>query len=77
MLFHTLIAAIILAAGPAIAQTPALYRKANPKLFVGSENFSEPSLTKNREVGILFTDGGILSPVQQTVQADFFGGTIY
>jgi hypothetical protein len=102
MLGRALIVVIILAAVPAIAQTPALslvtepsggldptynlfhakaillnYGKANPKLFARSQNFSEPSLTKNRELGIFLTDAGILSPVQQTNQADFSGGTIY
>jgi cardiolipin synthase A/B len=83
MLFRTLVAAIILAAGPGIAQTTALPLITEPGdgldpiYNLGSENFSEPSLTKNRELGILLTDSGILSSVQQTMQADFSEAKTY
>jgi hypothetical protein len=46
------------------------YGKANPKLFARSQNFSEPSLTENRELGIFLTGAGILSSVQQTIQQE-------
>ena len=41
------------------------------KAFVGSENISMQSLDKNRELGILVADGGVLATLQQTFQLDW------
>jgi cardiolipin synthase A/B len=49
--------------------------KSGAKAFVGSENFSEASLTKNRELGLITTSPTILSQLKMTVVNDFAGGT--
>jgi phosphatidylserine/phosphatidylglycerophosphate/cardiolipin synthase-like enzyme len=41
------------------------------KAFVGSENISTQSLDRNRELGILVSDGGVLNTLQQTFQQDW------
>ncbi len=46
-------------------------------VFVGSENFSSASLTENRELGLIFNNGPILSSLNQTLSEDFVGGTAY
>jgi len=51
------------------------YGKSGAKAFVGSENFSEASLTKNRELGLITTNPTILSQLDMTVVSDFSGGT--
>ena len=51
------------------------YGKSGAKAFVGSENFSEASLTKNRELGLITTNPNILSQLNMTVVSDFSGGT--
>ncbi|HMH14518.1 MAG TPA: phospholipase D-like domain-containing protein [Edaphobacter sp.] len=43
--------------------------------FVGSENFSNPSLTENRELGLSLTDPAILQSLNTTFASDFKGGT--
>jgi cardiolipin synthase A/B len=43
--------------------------------FVGSENFSTPSLTQNRELGLTVTDPSILGALNTTIGSDFQGGT--
>jgi cardiolipin synthase len=40
------------------------------KAFVGSENISTTSLTKNRELGILISDTSVISTLQSTFQSD-------
>jgi cardiolipin synthase A/B len=45
------------------------------KVFLGSENFSDYSLTKNRELGFLTTSTAILTSVNSTLTADYTGGT--
>jgi phosphatidylserine/phosphatidylglycerophosphate/cardiolipin synthase-like enzyme len=47
------------------------------KVFIGSENFSNNSLNKNRELGLILTDPTILSSVESTLTADHQGGTIW
>jgi phosphatidylserine/phosphatidylglycerophosphate/cardiolipin synthase-like enzyme len=47
------------------------------KAFLGSENFSSTSLTKNRELGLTLTDSSILSSLNTTLTSDFKGGTAY
>ncbi len=41
------------------------------KAFVGSENISTQSLDRNRELGLLVADGGVLGILQQTFQQDW------
>ncbi len=67
------------------AQTAPLYIHAkiilvdigfpNQKAFLGSENFSTASLTKNRELGLTLSDPAILSSLRATLAADFDGAT--
>jgi len=45
--------------------------------FLGSENFSSTSLTKNRELGLTLTEASILSSLNTTLSSDFKGGTAY
>jgi cardiolipin synthase A/B len=45
------------------------------KLFVGSENFTTPSLTDNRELGLIFSDPACMAGVSAAITADFNGGT--
>jgi cardiolipin synthase A/B len=45
------------------------------KLFIGSENFSVASLTKNRELGRTMSTVSILDSMNVTLTADFAGGT--
>ncbi|MGA3133537.1 MAG: phospholipase D-like domain-containing protein [Terracidiphilus sp.] len=51
------------------------YGTANAKLFVGSENFTNPSLTENRELGLIFSDQACMAAVSTAITADFNGGT--
>ena len=41
------------------------------KAFVGSENISAQSLDQNRELGIILSDGNVLSTLQQTFATDW------
>jgi phosphatidylserine/phosphatidylglycerophosphate/cardiolipin synthase-like enzyme len=41
------------------------------KLFIGSENFSNASLTGNRELGLITTNSAILTTVGSTLASDF------
>ncbi|MDF3289256.1 phospholipase D-like domain-containing protein [Streptomyces silvisoli] len=50
---------------------------AQEKVFVGSENFSNTSLNKNRELGIILQDTKIADGVQKVIAKDFAGGTIW
>jgi cardiolipin synthase len=45
--------------------------------FMGSENFSSTSLTKNRELGLTLTEADILSSLNTTLTSDFKGGKAY
>jgi cardiolipin synthase A/B len=51
------------------------YNTAQAKLFVGSENFSTDSLTKNRELGLIFSDPACMTGVYNAITKDFSGGT--
>jgi phosphatidylserine/phosphatidylglycerophosphate/cardiolipin synthase-like enzyme len=53
------------------------FGKTAAKAFVGSENFSSTSLTKNRELGLTLTESDILSSLNSTLTSDFKGGTPY
>lgn len=43
------------------------------RAFIGSENFSAPSLDINRELGVEIQNAGIVSAVAGTLRADFAG----
>jgi phosphatidylserine/phosphatidylglycerophosphate/cardiolipin synthase-like enzyme len=45
--------------------------------YMGSINFSENSMTNNRELGIVTDDPGVVAGIDATDQADFAGGTPY
>jgi phosphatidylserine/phosphatidylglycerophosphate/cardiolipin synthase-like enzyme len=51
------------------------YGTANQVAFVGSENFSNASLTENRELGLTTTNSSILSKLESTMSSDYSGGT--
>jgi cardiolipin synthase len=51
------------------------YGSSAQKAFVGSENFSSASLTKNRELGLITTNSSILSQLETTMSSDYSGGT--
>lgn len=51
------------------------YGTAGAKLFLGSENFSTPSLTKNRELGLVFSDAACMTGVYTAISKDFTNGT--
>jgi cardiolipin synthase A/B len=53
------------------------YGQAGQQAFVGSENFSNASLTENRELGLTLTDAIVLQSVNATLNADFAGATPY
>jgi cardiolipin synthase A/B len=67
----------ISSAGVQVKEDPRLYMHAKMMLvdgqraFVGSENISTASLERNRELGILVSDKGVLSTLQQTFQQDW------
>ena len=47
------------------------------KVFVGSENFSVPSLTSNRELGLITSSSPILTALNTILTSDFAGGTAW
>lgn len=51
------------------------YGTANAKLFLGSENLTSESLTKNRELGLIFSDAASMTGVYTALTKDFSGGT--
>jgi len=51
------------------------YGTASAKIFIGSENFSNTSLTENRELGLIISDPAVLSSVAGTFATDFANGT--
>jgi phosphatidylserine/phosphatidylglycerophosphate/cardiolipin synthase-like enzyme len=53
------------------------YGTAQAKLFLGSENFSADSLSKNRELGLIFSDAACMEGVNSALTADFKGGTAF
>ena len=63
--------------GVQVKEDPHLYMHAKiivvdgRKAFVGSENISTQSLDKNRELGIIVADSGVLNTLQQTFQQDW------
>ena len=63
--------------GVQVREDPRLYMHAKiivvdgQKAFVGSENISTQSLDRNRELGILVSDAGVLHTLSQTFQQDW------
>jgi phosphatidylserine/phosphatidylglycerophosphate/cardiolipin synthase-like enzyme len=51
------------------------YGSSNQVAFVGSENFSNASLTENRELGLTTTNASIISQLESTMSNDYAGGT--
>ena len=41
------------------------------RVYVGSINFSTPSMTRNRELGLYVTDVGIAKQLQTTLASDY------
>ena len=51
------------------------YGTPQAQLFLGSENFSTDSLTKNRELGLILSDPACMTGVYTALTKDFNGGT--
>jgi len=51
------------------------YGTPGARAFIGSENFSVASLTRNRELGLVLSDPGLLASLNATFASDFAGGT--
>jgi phosphatidylserine/phosphatidylglycerophosphate/cardiolipin synthase-like enzyme len=51
------------------------YDTPQASLFAGSENFSTPSLDKNRELGLIFSDPACMAGVEAAITADYNNGT--
>jgi cardiolipin synthase A/B len=51
------------------------YGESTAELFIGSQNFSNTSLTENRELGLIFNDTSIESSINSTFETDFANGT--
>ncbi len=51
------------------------YGSAAAQVFIGSENFSTASLTRNRELGLTISDPAVLQSIYGTLASDFAGGT--
>jgi phosphatidylserine/phosphatidylglycerophosphate/cardiolipin synthase-like enzyme len=49
--------------------------ESDAKVFLGSENFSSASLTKNRELGMITNNAAVLSSVSTTLTSDFKGAS--
>jgi hypothetical protein len=49
------------------------YGTAGARVFIGSENFSRASLTRNRELGLILSDPAVLGAINATLAADFAG----
>jgi phosphatidylserine/phosphatidylglycerophosphate/cardiolipin synthase-like enzyme len=53
------------------------YGTSEAKAFLGSENFSNASLTENRELGLITSDPAIVTSLYTTLHGDFDGGTTF
>jgi hypothetical protein len=51
------------------------YGNPDAQVFVGSENFSNASLTENRELGLIISNAAIMASIETTLTSDFSGGT--
>ncbi len=69
--------AVIKAGGAQVKEDGQLYMHAKMMVadgsnaYVGSVNISTNSFDNNRELGVLFTDSGVISTLQQTFQSDW------
>ncbi len=45
--------------------------------YMGSINFSKPSLTENRELGLYISDPAILQTLQKTIASDYAGAPAF
>ncbi len=69
--------ATIKAGGAQVEEDSKLYMHAKMMVadgnnaYVGSVNISTNSFDNNRELGVLFTDSGVISTLQQTFQSDW------
>jgi phosphatidylserine/phosphatidylglycerophosphate/cardiolipin synthase-like enzyme len=50
------------------------YGTPDAKAFLGSENFSNASLTENRELGLITADSAIVTSLYSTLKSDYGGG---
>jgi phosphatidylserine/phosphatidylglycerophosphate/cardiolipin synthase-like enzyme len=53
------------------------YGLATQNVYMGSINYSNASMTANRELGLYITDAGIVQQLYTTISADYAGGTPY
>lgn len=53
------------------------YGLSTQTVYVGSINYSNASLTENRELGIYLTDPASITTLETTMAADYAGGTSY
>lgn len=53
------------------------YDTSAAKVYIGSENFSTASLTKNRELGVIISDAATMTSINTTLTSDYTGGTPY
>jgi cardiolipin synthase len=53
------------------------YGTSSASVFIGSENFSNASLTENRELGLIVSDQAIMTSINATLTSDFNGGAAY
>ena len=44
------------------------------KVFIGSENFSSTSLNRNRELGLITSNGSVMSAIASDFSTDFGRG---
>ena len=51
------------------------YGSPDAQVFIGSENFSNASLTENRELGLIVSNTAIMASIETTLTSDFNGGT--
>jgi len=51
------------------------YGSPDAQVFIGSENFSNASLTENRELGLIISNAAIMASIETTLTGDFAGGT--
>jgi phosphatidylserine/phosphatidylglycerophosphate/cardiolipin synthase-like enzyme len=49
------------------------YGTAGARVFIGSENFSHYSLTRNRELGLITSDPAVMASINATLNSDFSG----
>ena len=53
------------------------YGLATQNVYMGSINYSNASMTENRELGVYITDAASVQSLYNTISADYAGGTAY